>query len=408
MKSQARSVADGHSRFSVGKALVVAQIALSLLLVVGAVLLLGSWRRLATVDPGFKRDHVLLLAADLRSGNESASPAQRSSLRRQLLERLRAVPGVRLASASELTPISGAGWNNDIKADGFTPAVRDDGLVWMNEVSEGYFSTMGTALITGRDFTTSDVPGSVKVAIVNEALAQKVFGPRSPIGQHIQVANGNDFDPPIEIVGIVGNAKYESMREMPQPIAYISMGQDNDPGLSVNFEIRTIGPTTAIIPSIKAAMAQIAPRASLDFTTLESQVAESLRLPRTLATLSGFFGGLALLLATIGLYGIMSYTVARRRNEIGVRIALGATQGRVMRMVMSEVGRIVGLGVAIGILLTLSMTRLVSAFLYGVKPFDPATMVLSAAVLAAVAVGAAMLPAWRAARLDPVTALRDQ
>ena len=407
MKSQARGVADGHSRFSMGKALVVVQIALSLLLVVGAVLLLGSWRRLATVNPGFRSDHVLLLAADWRSGNESASPEQRSSLRRQMLERLRAVPGVRMASASELTPISGSGWNNDIKADGYTPAVRDDGLVWMNEVSDGYFSTMGTALVAGRDFNATDVPGAARVAIVNEALAQKVFGAHSAIGKHIQVANGNDFDPPIEIVGVVGNAKYESMRETPQPIAYISMAQDDDPGLSVNFEIRTVGPTTAIIPGIKAAVAQIAPRASLDFTTLDRQVAESLRLPRTLATLAGFFGVLALLLATIGLYGIMSYTVARRRNEIGVRIALGATQGRVIHMVMSEVGRIVGVGVIIGTLLTLSVTRLVSAFLYGVKPSDPATIVLSAATLAIVAIVAAMLPAWRAARLDPVTALRE-
>jgi len=407
MKSQARGVADGHSRFSIGKSLVVAQIALSLLLVVGAALLLGSWRRLATVDPGFRSDHVLLLAADVRSGNEGASPEQKGSLRRQLLERLRAVPGVRLASASELTPISGGGWNNNIKVDGFTPVTRDDALVWMNEVSQGYFTTMGTPLITGRDFNTSDVPGSLKVAIVNEALAQKFFGTRSAIGQHIQVANGNDYDPPLEIVGIVGNAKYESMRETPQPIAYLSMSQDGDQGLSVNFEIRTVGPTTAIIPVIKTAIAQVAPRASLDFKTLDTQVTESLRLPRTLATLAGFFGALALLLATIGLYGIMSYTVARRRNEIGVRIALGATQSRVINMVMSEVGRIVALGVAIGALLTLGVTRLVSAFLYGVKPSDPVTILLSAAALAIVAFAAAMLPAWRAARLDPVTALRD-
>jgi len=215
MKSQARGVADGQSRFSIGKALVVAQIALSLLLVAGAVLLLGSWRRLATVDPGFRRDHVLLLAADLRSGNENASPEQRSSMRRQLLERLRAVPGVRMASASELTPVSGSGWNNDIRADGFTPAVRDDGLVWMNEVSEDYFSTMGTPLVSGRDFSTSDVPGSAKVAIVNEALVKKVFGSRSPLGLRLQIAEGKDFGPPIEIIGVVGDAKYESMRETP-------------------------------------------------------------------------------------------------------------------------------------------------------------------------------------------------
>jgi ABC-type antimicrobial peptide transport system permease subunit len=185
------------------------------------------------------------------------------------------------------------------------------------------------------------------------------------------------------------------------------MNQDADPGIVTNFEVRTVGPTTAIIPSIKKAVSRVAPRASLDFTTLERQVAESLQVPRTLATLSGFFGGLALLLAMIGVYGIMSYTVARRKNEIGVRIALGATQGRVVRMVMGEVGRIVVVGEVIGLLLTLSGARMVSAFLYGVKPTDPVTMVLSAVVLAAVAICAAMLPAWRAARLDPVAALRE-
>ena len=407
MKSQGRGVADGHSRFSIGKALVVAQIALSLLLVAGAVLLLGSWRRLATVDPGFKSDHVLLMTADLRAENADTSTKRLGALRRQLLEQLRATPGVRMASESELTPISGSTWNQEIKADGFTPATADDATIWINEVSDGYFATTGTPLLTGRDFNSRDVPASAKVAIVNQAMAHRVFGSRSAIGQLFQMLDGKDYGPPIEIVGVVANTKYGSLSETAQPIIYLSEGQDAAPGIATIFEVSTVGPTTAIIPSIKTAVAHVAPRASLDFTTLESQVSESLQLPQTLATLSGFFGALALILAMIGLYGIMSYNVARRRNEIGVRIALGATQGRVVRMVMGEVGRIVGLGVAIGILLTLGVTRLVSAFLYGVKATDPATMVLSGAVLATVALAAAMLPAWRAARLDPVSALRD-
>ena len=408
MKAQGRGLAVGHSRNSIGKGLVVAQIALCMVLIAGAALLLGSWMRLATVDPGFKRDHVLLMSANLRGGSVSTSPGQQSALRRQMLDRLRAVPGVRLASISVLTPVSGAGWNNSIKADGFAPASRKDGVVWLNEVSGGYFATMGTSLIAGRDFNASDVSGSVKVAIINEAMAKTVFGSSSAIGKRFQMSEGKDYGPPAEIVGIVANATYRSMGETPQPIAYLSIGQDVDPGPVVNFEVRTVGPTTDIIPSIKTAMGQVDPDASLEFTTLDRQVAESLRLPRTLATLSGFFGGLALLLAMIGLYGIMSYNVARRRNEIGVRIALGATQGRVVRMVMGEVGRIVAIGVVLGILLTLGVTRFVSAFLYGVTPQDPATMLWSAAVLATVAIVAAMVPAWRAARLDPVSALRDE
>jgi len=411
MKSQGRGFATGHSRFSIGKALVVAQIALSLVLIAGAVLLVGSWRRLATVDPGFKGDHVLLIAAHLHGGNVSTSPSEQSALRlqfRELLDRLRTVPGVRSASASEITPISGSTWNSAIKADGFEPASRKDATVWRNEVSEGYFATTGTPFVAGRDFNTGDAPSSVKVAIINEAMARKVFGSSSAIGKRFQTSHGKDYGPPVEIVGVVANAKYQSMAETPQPIAYLAMAQDSDPGQDVNFEVRTVGPPSDIIPSIKTAIGQVDPYASLQFATLDRQVAESLRLPRTLATLAGFFGGLALLLAMIGLYGIMSYNVARRRNEIGVRIALGATQVRVVRMVMSEVGRIVAVGVVLGILLTLSVTRFVSAFLYGVTPSDPATMLWSAAVLATVAIVAAMVPAWHAARLDPVAALREE
>ncbi len=408
MKSQGRGVTDGHSRLSVGKALVTAQIALSLLLVAGAVLLLGSWRRLVDVDPGFKSDHVLLMSADLAGGNANVSPEQHVNEQWQLLERLRAIPGVSSASESALTPVSNSAWDQVIKADGFAPASPGDADMWINEVSGGYFATMKTPLLAGRDFNGTDLRGSPRVAIVNKTMAKRVFGDRPAVGKRFQMQDGNDYGPPIEIVGVVADSKYNSLSETAQPIIYLSSSQDTDGAPGVNFEIRTVGPTTAIIPIVKRATAQIAPNASLDFATLDRQLAESLLLPRTLATLSGFFGTLALLLAMIGLYGIMSYTAARRRNEIGIRIALGATQSRVVRMIMSEVGRIVGLGVVIGILLAMGATRLVAAFLYGVQPADPVTMLSSGLLLAAVALAAAALPAWRAARLDPVSALRDE
>jgi predicted permease len=276
----------------------------------------------------------------------------------------------------------------------------------MNEVSDGYFTAMGTPLLAGRDFGATDTPGSTKVAIINEAMAKTVFGDGAAVGKHFRLREGKDFGPQIEIVGVVANAKYRSMRESDEPIAYVALSQNATPGSRVFFELRADAPL-AVIPSVKAALTEVNPRFTLDFIPLGRQVAESLRLSRTLATLSGFFGGLALLLATIGLYGIMSYNVARRRNEIGVRIALGAAQGRVIRMVVGEVGRMVAVGVVIGTLLTLSVTRLVTTFLYGVKPTDPTTLILSSAALAAVAISAAMLPAWRAARLDPVSALRE-
>jgi predicted permease len=405
MKAHGRGIAEGHSRFSIGKTLVVAQIALSLVLVAGAGLLLGSWRRLANTDPGFKKDQVLLIATDIRTSG--VADDQHAALYRQVLDRLRALPGVRGASTSQLTPISGSGWNNGLKADGFAPASRKDNLVWMNEVSDGYFATMGTPLLAGRDFGSGDIPSSSKVAIINEAMAKRVFGQNPAVGRNFRLQEGKDYGPPIEIIGVVGNAKYRSIRSSDEPTAYVSFSQNEKPGGRMYFEVRSDGSPLPLIPSIKAVLAEVNPRFTIDFTPLERQVSESLRLPRTLATLSGFFGSLALLLATIGLYGIMSYSVTRRRNEIGVRIALGAAQSRVVRMVVGEVGRMVVAGIIVGTLLTLSVTRLVSSFLYGVKPTDPATMVISAAALAIVAVAAAMLPAWRAARIDPVSALRE-
>ena len=211
MKAHGRGVAEGHSRFSIGKALVVAQIALSLVLVAGAALLLGSWKRLANTDPGFKKDHVLLIATDARAGN--VPDEQHAAVYRRILERLRALPGVRGASMSQLTPIGLSGWNNGIKADGFTPASKRDGIIWMNEVSDGYFATMGTPLLAGRDFGSSDIPNSSRVAIINEAMAKRVFGKSGAVCENFSLSQGKKYGPPIEIVGIVANAKYRSIRE---------------------------------------------------------------------------------------------------------------------------------------------------------------------------------------------------
>jgi predicted permease len=405
LKSQGRGVTEGHSRFSIGKALVVAQIALSLVLVAGAALLLGSWHRLATTDPGFRSDQILLVNVDMRSGGVTGD--QRGTLYRQMLERFRTLPAIRAASMSGITPIGSSSWNNIVKADGFAPASPDDALIWVNEVSDGYFSTMKTVMLAGRDFGSGDVLTSPKVAIVNEAMARRVFGTSGAVGRQFHFQEGESYGPPIEVVGVVANTKYRSIREQDEPIIYLAASQDEALSSSMSFEIRSDQLPASLVPSLKAVVQEINPRFSLDFVPLEQQISESLRLPRTLATLSGFFGGLALLLAMIGLYGIMAYSVARRRNEIGVRIALGAAQGRVIQMVLGEVGRMVIVGLAIGTLITLGLARLVASFLYEISPNDPGTLGLSAMVLAIIALTAAMAPAWRASRLDPVAALRE-
>ena len=407
MRLGGRGVAAGFSRFSLGKALVIAQIALSLVAIVGAGLLLGSWRRLVTLDPGFRSDGVLFAGVNLAAARV---PDDRWAVTyRSILERLRAIPGVGAASATARTPISPVPWKTEIDVTDFAPTPGDQVAVQLNEVSDGYFATMGIPILAGRDFNSGDTPTSPKVAIVNLELARSFLGGVSAIGRHFrtQYFYGMRFDPPVEIIGIVANTKQSTLDEVDQPIVYLGLHQNPRPGL-LNFALRSERPLAALVPSAKAAIAEIDPRLPVELTTMKQQLDESLRLPRTLGLLSGFFGALALLLASIGLYGIMSYTVARRRHEIGVRIALGAAPAHVIRMVLGDVARIVIAGVAAGALLSLAVTRLVSKFLFGVEPNDPATLVLSAFTLVAVAIGAAMIPARRAARVNPMTVIRAE
>jgi predicted permease len=406
MKAQGRGVAEGHSRFGMGKALVVAQVALSLVLIVGAALLLGSWRKLATVDPGFRRDQILLIEADIRG--TATPPEQRLALHEQMLDAIRAIPGVQSASESQITPVAGVTWNELVKTEGFVPKDEDDGLSWANAVSDDYFSTLGIPILAGRDFDTRDTKTSPRVVIVNEAMARHFFSTPAAVGRRIQKQEGSEWSQPIEVVAVVGTTKYTSLRDSAQPVMYFPRAQESAVAQYVSFEVRTNGAPMGIVPAATKALAALNPRITLDFTTLDRQLSQSLTLMRLIATLSGFFGTLAVLLATIGLYGIMAYNVARRRNEIGVRIALGAEQSRVVRMVLGEVSRVVLAGAALGLALSVAVTRLVASFLYGVTPTDTATLGVSVILLAAVGVAAAAVPAWRAARLDPVAALREE
>jgi predicted permease len=405
MKANARGVIEG-SRFGLGKVLVVAQVALSLLLVVGAGLMLTTFFKLEGVDAGFEREHILLAAVDLRNGQYR--PEQREAAFQEMLDRIRALPGVRSASSSEMTPVSGSFWNEDLQIEGYTSKGREDTLVYFNRVSDRFFDTLGPALITGRDFDVRDNLHSPKVAIVNQTMAKKFFAGESPIGKRYRAEEGNKLGDWTEIIGIVKDAKYGNLREEILPTAYVPVGQIGA-FTSRTFEVRVAaGSPTSLISGVKAAISDVNRDVSMEFTTLSRQVEESLNRERLLATLSGFFGALALLLATIGLYGVMSYNVARRRNEIGIRMALGAEQKRVLGMVLREVALLIGVGLAIGLAGALATTRYVASFLYGIKSTDPVTLSAAAAVLALVAALAGYLPARRASRLDPMAALREE
>ncbi|HET8654141.1 MAG TPA: FtsX-like permease family protein, partial [Longimicrobiaceae bacterium] len=408
LKASDRSVAEGHSRLGVGKALVVGQIALALVLVVGAGLLLGTFRHLAALDPGFEPSGVLLASLDLTNAGYSEEALPRE--KRAILDRVRAAPGVASASAAVFTPLSGGGWNGDVAVDGYTPTSPRDASVFFNGVSDGFFSTLGAALLTGRDFDEGDVARSQPVAIVNEAFVKKFFHGANPVGRRVTIEGRlTTDDKALDVVGVVEDTPYRSMRDEGEPLVFLPLSQLDGPDRpSLELVLRGRGLASSLSRTVTQAVGQVNGSISIRYRTLEAQMDASLARERLLAMLSGLFGGLALLLAMVGLYGTMAYSVARRRNEIGIRIALGAASTRVMRLVLGEAGRLVAAGLVLGGVVALATTRWVASFLFGLTPTDPATWAISALALAAISVTACALPAWRAARLDANAVLRAE
>jgi predicted permease len=405
-QSRAAIIARPHriiegSRMSLGKVLVAAQVALSMFLVAGAGLMLSTFWRLASLDPGFDRDHVLLVGIGVPNGHGSSVYAR-------VLEKLRAIPGVRAASLSDIFPICHCGWTGGLEIEGNSDSAQD-AVVHLNQVSDQYFATLGTGLLAGRDFDDHDTPSSPRVAIISQAMAEKYFGTVNPLGKYIRTSQAGRFGEGIEIVGIVQDAKYGSLRDDIAPTIYTSWNQIRTPGPLTKFELRSSGSApAALAPGVKAAIAEIDPRISIEFTTLAEQLDDSISRERLLAWLSGIFGSLALLLASVGLYGVTSYNVARRTNEVGIRMALGADPGRVKRMVLREIGILVSIGLAIGLIAAVAGTRVVQGFLYGVSPNDVSNLCAGAVILTGAAALAGWFPARRASRLDPMSALREE
>ena len=410
MKSGGRGIVDGDTRYRAGRALVVGQVALSLGLVSVAALLMNSFRKLVTQDPGFDSRGVLLVDMNfskLTAGKDSASLLLVND-QNQMVQNLRQTPGVTAAAATFITPMSGMGWNDFVVIPGYDAPDGKLPMSYFNQVSDGYFSTMHTTLLMGRVFTEADTrPGAPNVAVLNKAAVDQLFRGQNPVGHTYHTRFGDTDGPSTEIIGVVATEKYASMSEKPRATIYMPLGQGGDAPASISYVVRGAG-AASLVPAIKATAARMSPSISLEFRTLDDQIATSLTRQRLLATLSGFFGAIALLLAVIGLYGTMSYTVTRRRNEIGIRMALGAAGPRVVQMIVGEAGKLVVIGLGAGALLALATTRYVGSFLFDLKPTDPTTLAISVALLGAVAMGAALLPAWRAARVDPMDALREE
>jgi putative ABC transport system permease protein len=412
MKGGQQDETPGRAHFRPGRWIVACQVALSLVLLIVAGLFLRSFNNLLTLDTGFDRSNVMMIAANAHNANLSAQ--QRDALWRQTLQRLQALPGVTSASESVITPISGVGWNSFFqKQKGDNPSGRN-ALANINAVSPEYFATLRSPILAGRAFSSSDTAGAPLVGVINETMAHRFFGNTDPIGQYVYTdANPTDATPLIQIIGIVVDAKYRTLREVTPATMYFPIAQLNDPQAQrlteqPSFEIRTVTPPATIVKSAAEVFASLNGSVSLTFRTLEEQVNDSLRQDQLLATLSGFFGGLALLLAMIGLYGVLAYMVTQRRKEIGIRMALGAGKSSILGLIMRDVSMLLAVGVVVGVGISLWATHFMQKMLFNLNPRDAKTIVLSVAVLSAVALLAGYLPARRAARLDPNVILRDE
>jgi predicted permease len=412
MKGNQQDETPGRAHFRPGRWIVACQVALSLVLVIVAGLFLRSFNNLLTLDTGFDRSNVMMIVADAHNAN--LSPEQRVALWSQALQRVQSLPGVISASESVITPISGVGWNSYFhRQTGASPFGRN-ALANINSVSPEYFATLRSPIRAGRGFDLSDAAGAPLVGVINETMAHRFFDNTDPIGQHVYIDEISGTPGPlIQIIGIVTDAKYRTLRETTPATMYFPIAQLTDPAVQrmteqPSFEIRTATPPATIVKSAAEVFTSLNGSISMSFRTLEEEVNDSLRQDQLLATLSGFFGALALLLAMIGLYGVLAYMVTQRRKEIGIRMALGAGKYSILRLIMRDVSILLATGVAVGVGISLWATHFMQKMLFNLNPRDAKTIILSVAVLSAVALLAGFLPARRAARLDPNVILRDE
>jgi predicted permease len=415
LKDQVGAVVGAAGGVRLRKGLVVAQVTVSILLLIGAGLFIRSLRNLRLLDLGLRTDN--LIAFNVSPALSGYTPIRTKQFNKQLVERVSAMPGVSSVAFAQMGLLEGNEWDSSMSVEGYEPKPGENMNPFCNAVSPAYFKTMGIPLLEGRDFDARDVryaapdpsPTAVpryQVAIVSESYARHYFGDKSALGRHIGFGTNPGTKTPIEIVGMVKDAKYTGVRDDIPRTVYFAFMENDAAGGSVMY-VRTAGQPDAVFGSIRQVMQQLDPNIPMyNARTLEAQIDQSLLNDRLVATLSTAFGVLATLLAVIGLYGVMAYTVARRTREIGVRMALGAVQGDVVWLVMREVLTLVGSGMVLGLVAALALSRYVSSLLYGVGKADPLTITIAIAVLGTVAALAGYIPARRATRVNPVLALR--
>jgi predicted permease len=398
LKAQA-SLSGLRGSLAFRKILTVAQVALSLLLLEGAGLFMRTLGNLKAIDIGYDRENVLLL--ELVPWLNGYSDDQSTRFFEEVIERVNQLPGVRAASMGSMGLLGSGLRIEGVHVEGSSTSQGEETGGWINSISPKYFETLRMPLLLGRSFTVGDTKTAPKVAIVNQAFARRYFGSSNAVGRHFGIGDVNN----IEIVGIVRDGKYKDVREKTSNLVYLPFEQNLDQPMTLC--VRTVGDPGKVTAAIRREVRAVDANVPIyNVRTLETQLDESLSQERLVATLSSWFGAFALLLAAIGLYGVLAYNVTRRTNEIGLRMALGAQRGGVIWMVLREALLLVGMGVAVGVPLALVLARSVSSLLYGLKPTDALTISAAAIILLAVGAVASYLPARRASCVDPMEALR--
>jgi predicted permease len=396
------SGARGAARFRL--TLATTQIALSMLLLAASGFFVKSLLKVSRIDLGIRIDNVITFAVS--PALNAYAPDRTMVLFQQLEEKLRAIPGVTAETVSLVPLLAGNNWGNDVAVQGFAAGPDTDSNSRFNEVGPRYFSTMGVPMMSGREFTDADAKASTKVVIVNEAFAKKFGLGRDAVGKMIGTGSGYASKLDAVIVGVAQNSKYSEVKKQIPPVFFRPYRQDTSLG-SAFFYIRAAGDPAHVASAVTGVVKQLDPNLPIeDLKTLSQQVRENTFLDRMMTTLSALFAGLATLLAAVGLYGVLAYTIAQRTREIGLRMALGAAPGRVRTMVLRQVVWMTAIGASVGLAGAIGVGKGAAALLYDLTPWDPAVLAISAVLLAMVALTAGFIPARRASLIDPMRALR--
>jgi putative ABC transport system permease protein len=403
MKAGVRGMTAGRERFGFRGALVIFQVALSLVLLFSALLFTQSLRNLLADDPGFQAKGILTARLDFTRLHIPAD--RRAAFQRQLLQRVRAIPGVEDAANTSIIPLSGGGWGNAVWVDGHNSALRQDSD--FSAVSSDYFKTLRIPIVAGRDFNDNDTSQSPRVAIVNEAFAKRLGMGANAVGARFwREATPSSPEELNLIIGVVKDTKYHSLKGPDGPIAYLALAQDGTPDNNMKLLIRSTLSMNTAEEAIRRTLRDVSSGISFHIEVMQDQIEQSVLAERLLATLSGFFGALAVILAMTGLYGVMSYTVTERTTEIGIRIALGAQRTKITTMILGKAVTLLAIGLVLGAGLSLVAAGAANTLLFGLKPRDPATLAGAALLLSIVTVVASLIPSMRAAKLDPIDSLR--